>query len=558
MKKALLFLFVLTYLHSNAQRIGKGIVVDEARKALPFAAVMLMQDTVLLASAYSEENGTFLLNFGAIQDSALLQVSFVGYETLVQKIALPNPADTFDFGAIQLRLFSTQLEEAVVTALRDPIQMREDTVQFSASDYKTQPNAMAGELLKKMPGVELERDGTIRAKGETVKQILVNGKPYFGKDPQLALQSFPAEAIQSIQVFEKRSDQAEFSGTDNGDREMTINIVVKPDYNRRKAIKISLGAGDQNRYTGRGNLNYFTETQKLTILASANNINKTGFSQDDFLAFANNNTPSATSAANQIASNGFQSAQSGGLNFMDQRKEKSEVNVSYFYNNKKTITDKTTRRQNFLPDRNYATRSQSDGLTGNANHRLNGYFDHKIDSFSSLRLQANVNSTDNFWQSVSQSENWLADTARQNSVQRDAATESAGLGINSNLLLRRRFRKSGRTLSLNLAYNRNEAARHNITQADTRFYSVSTSLVSRTDRIHQIDERENGRNNYVSTLSYTEPLSKRWLLEWNYRYSIALSGANRTVDSLGNEEERFFRPEFSTEYRSDFPFTSPA
>ncbi|MBP9873501.1 MAG: TonB-dependent receptor [Haliscomenobacter sp.] len=554
MKKALLFLFVLTYLHSNAQRTGKGIIVDEAHKALPFAVVMLMQDTALLASAYSEEDGTFLLRFGSIRDSALLQVSFVGYQTLVQKIALPTPDDTFDFGAIQLLPFSTQLEEAVVVAQREPIQMREDTVQFSASDYKTQPNAMAGELLKKMPGVELERDGTIRAKGETVKQILVNGKPYFGKDPQLALQSFPAEAIQSIQVFEKRSDQAEFSGVDNGEREMTINIVIKPDYNRRKALKVSAGAGDQGRYTARGNLNYFTETQKLTILASANNINKTGFSQDDFLAFANNNASSATSAANQIASNGFQSAQSGGFNFIDQRGKKSELNVSYFYTNKETLTDKTTRRQNFLPGRNYATQSQSDGFSGNANHRFNSYFDHKLDSFSSIRLQANVNSTDNFWQSVSQSENRLADTALQNAVQRKAANENAGLGIYSNLLLRRRFRKSGRTVSLNLAYNRNEAERYTITQAETRFYDVSTALVSRTDHIHQSDERENGRNNYVSTLSYTEPLSKRWLLEWNYRYSMALSGAKRQVDSLGNEEERFFRPEYSTEYRSDFSF----
>ncbi len=554
MKKALLFLLLLTYLHSNAQRTGKGIVVDEALKALPFAAVMLIQDTVLLASAYAEEDGTFILNFNAVQDSALLQVSFLGYESYVQKIALSIITDTLDFGAIQLLPFSTQLEEAVVVAQRDPIQMREDTVQFSASDYKTQPNAMAGELLKKMPGVELERDGTIRAKGESVKQILVNGKPYFGKDPQLALQSFPAEAIQSIQVFEKQSDQAEFSGVDNGEREMTINIVVKPDFNRRKALKVSAGAGDQSRYTARGNLNYFTETKKLTILASANNINKTGFSQDDFLAFANNNGPSNNSAANQIASNGFQSAQSGGFNYIDQREKKSELNVSYFYNNKETLTDKTTRRQNFLPDRNYATFSQSDGVSGNANHRFNSYFDHKIDSFSSLRLQANVNSTDNFWRSVSQSENRLADTALQNAVQRNTANENSGLGIYSSLLLRRRFRKSGRTISLNLTYNRNEAERYTVTNAETQFYNISTALVNRTDHIHQSDERENGRNNYVSTLSYTEPLSKRWLLEWNYRYSLALSGANRQVDSLGNEEERFFRPEYSTEYRSDFSF----
>ena len=104
------------------------------------------------------------------------------------------------------------LNEAVITAQREPVQLKGDTVEFAASAYKTQPNAPAEELIKKMPGIEIERNGSITAKGETVKKILVNGKPYFGNDPKIALQNFPAEAIESVQVFEKKSDQAEFSG----------------------------------------------------------------------------------------------------------------------------------------------------------------------------------------------------------------------------------------------------------------------------------------------------------------------------------------------------------
>lgn len=550
MKKAILILLIISSLKSYAQQIVKGVVLDETEKALPFAVVALLHDSLLMASFQTEENGVFELQTIVTHDSFLLRIYYVGYQPFVQKVALPK--DTLQLGFIHLTPLSNVLSEAVIIGQRDPIQVNGDTTSFTASAFRTQPNAVAEDLIKKLPSVEIEKNGTIRAKGETVKQVLVNGKPYFGNDPQVALQNFPAEAIESVQIFEKRSEQADFSGIDNGEREMTINIIIKSDYNRRIAAKINGGGGTKGRFVGRANFNRFTETQKLTVLASGNNINKTGFSQDDFSAFLNN--PTAANPSNNIAAKGFQETQSGGFNFIDNWQKKSELNISYFINNKNTFADKTTFRQNFLPTSFYTSRGKSMTTNGNTNQRLNGYFDQKIDSFTSLRFSFNTTWNASKWGSTSESENWRGDTARQSNSNRNAYTEGGGLGLTSNLLLKRRLQKAGRTVSLNLSYNRNDAQRYNRTTATTNFYALSTGLRQRTDFINQIDDRENDRNNYVTTLSYTEPLRKKWLFEVNYRYSLALSKAQRQVDSVGQNAERYFKPQFSTVYNSDFSF----
>lgn len=554
MKKILTTFLIFNVLTAFSQQVVRGMVLDETEKAMPFAIVALLHDSLLVASFQTEENGIFQLQTVPLQDSLLLRISYVGYQPFMKKVALPSPKDTLQLGFIRLTPLSNMLAEAVVVGQRDPVQVRGDTTEFAASAFKTQPNAVAEELIKKLPSVEIEKSGIIRAKGETVKQVLVNGKPYFGNDPQVALQNFPAEAIESIQIFEKRSEQAEFSGIDNGEREMTINIIIKPSYNRRIAAKINAGAGSEGRFTSRANFNRFTETQKITVLASGNNINKTGFSQDDFASFLNNPTTPNTNQTNNIAAKGFQTMQSGGFNFMDIFNKKSELNVSYFYNQKNILADKNIFRQNFLPTNFYTSRSQNIAINNNANHRINGYFDQKIDSLTSFRFTFSASYNRSAWTNESQSENWRGDTVRQSDGSRKAVTEGGSATLNTNLLIRRRLQKAGRTVSLNIAYNRNDATRNNMTNALTNFYNISTNLRQKTDFINQNDDRENGRNNYVTSLSYTEPLSKKWLFELNYRYSLVMSEAQRQVDSLGQEGIRFYKPQFSTIYNSNFSF----
>ena len=294
---------------------------------------------------------------------------------------------------------------------------------------------------------------------------------------------------------------------DNGEREMTINIVIKPNYNNRISARAMGGVGTNERYMGRGNYNRFTETQKLTVLGAANNINRTGFSEEDFLAFANNNRPA--NGQNNNVSKGFQETQSGGVNFIENKNSKTDLNLSYFYNNQNLLNDRVVNRQNYLPTGNYTSKTNAVATTSNKNHRLNGYIDQKLDSLTSFRLTINGSLSENLNISNAFAQNYKRETVKQTQTQRSTNVDGSGLAFNTNILFRHRFKKAGRTISLNGAYNKNTGDRLTFTDAKTQYFDTITQLLRRVDTIFQNDKRGNVRDNYVGTLSYTEPFSKK-------------------------------------------------
>lgn len=539
MKKQVLTISLLLFCLAkmSAQKtIVRGTVQDESAHSLPFAAVLLLQNSTPVSTFQTDDDGEFLLSTTATDSFLILKISYVGYDNFEQKITVStSKMDTFDVGSIKMTPLSIRLAEAVVSAQRNPVEIRGDTLAFAASAFKTQPNALAEDLLKKMPSIEIERDGSIKAKGEEVKQILVNGKPFFGKDPRLALQSFPADAVESVEVYEKKSDQAEFSGIDNGEREMTINIIIKPNLNRRKTGKISAGVGSDGRYVGRLSFNKFDETQKFTVLGAANNINKAGFSSEDFTAFTTNNKKSVNPQQAAATAQGFQETQSGGANFIQNWGKATDLNASYFYNNQNTRNDRQIFRQNFLPSGTFTTRTNAFANTQNGNHRLNGYIDQKIDTFTSFRLTSAFTFTENANRSNSEGTNRRGDTLRQSHSLKNGNTEGSGLGLSTNILLRRRFAKNRRTASISLNYNRNTSDRGTFTDNQAEFFSSTTQAIYRVDTVKQTDNRQNARNNYAATASYTEPLSRYWTGELNYNFSTNDNEADREVYSLKTE-----------------------
>ena len=553
-KYLLIFLFFFVSLAKIAAQktIVRGTVQDESAQSLPFAAVLLLQNSTPISTFQTEDDGMFQLTTSVFDSIFTLKITYVGYETYEQKLyANTFSQDTLNIGAIKMTPLSIKLAEAVILAQRNPVEIRGDTLAFAAAAFKTQPNALAEDLLKKMPSIEIERDGSIKAKGEEVKQILVNGKPFFGKDPRLALQSFPADAIESVEVYERKSDQAEFSGIDNGEREMTINIIIKPNFNRRTTGKAAAGIGTDGRYTSRLSLNKFDESRKITFLGAANNINKAGFSSEDFLSFTTNNKKAVNPQQNAAAAQGFQSAQSGGINFIENWGKTTDINASYFYNNQETRNERGIFRQNFLPSGTFTTRSTGLANNQNGNHRLNGYIDQKLDSMTSFRFTTNLTFTGTANASNSDGENRRGDTLRQSHSLKSGNTEGSGLGLSTIVLLRRRFAKTRRTASISLNYGRNTADRNSFTNNQAEFYALASQTIYRIDTIKQTDDRQNARNSYAATASYTEPLSKYWLAELNYNFSTNDNEADREVFSLKTGEP-ILSPALSNYYTSAF------
>ncbi|MBL7817067.1 MAG: outer membrane beta-barrel protein [Saprospiraceae bacterium] len=562
MRLVIFFIFCLfgVLQYAAAQNIVRATVLDEAAQPLPFAAVSLLHlpDSMIVAQGQTNESGDIRLTSDRAKDNCLLQITYVGYEFFNKEIMVAgNKHDTLDLGALKMTPLSKMLQEATVTATREAVQIKGDTMLFDAKSYQTQPNAVAGDLIKKLPGVELEKDGTVKAQGEDVQQILVNGKPFFGNDIQIALQNLPADAIEGVEIYDKKSDQAAFTGIDDGVRRKTINIKLKQNLKKTQSGKLTGGYGTDDRYLSRLNFNRFSEKQNITVLGSANNINRTGFAQEDFSAFTGQNRRGGgninTPQQNQNASKGFQNTQSGGVNYTDMLTSKTDLALSYFYNNQNTLNDRLVNRQNFLPSGTYFTHANAVTETQNRNHRINATLDQKIDTFTSFRFAMSGSFTENSTENTSQSQNLKGDTLLQNQQKRHSLTEGDGFGGSTFLLFRRRLSKAGRTASVNLAYSRNTSERDVALQSQVNYFN-SSGTAYRNDTIDQTDARNNRRNDYSTTFSYTEPLSKKVILEGNYKIGQADNYANRDVYNIKNGEIQNLNAELSNLYNNTFSY----
>ena len=546
-----------------------GVVVDSDGKPLESAACVLLNssDSSLINFSRSNTEGVFKLKNIPVGTAYTLRVTYVGYEPFLQDIPKDFKAETLDAGAIRMVSLSKMLDAAVVTGQRNAVTFKNDTTEFDAAAFRVQPNATGEDLLKKLPGVEVDKDGNVKAQGEQVKQILVNGKKFFSNDPKIATQNIPAGAIKKVQVFDKKSDQAEFSGVDDGQRDKTINFELKDEYSKGTFGNITAGAGTDERYTLKGGINKFSKGQQLSVLGLGNNINKQGFSFEDYSSYTGMSQRMAGGGAVRVEisgdnssvpldfgrNSGFTTTWAGGVNFNKQLSPKTEINTNYFYNNSDKNFDKTTDRQNFLPNRTYNTNSRSNSNSLNDNHRLNLVLDHKLDSFNTLKLTSSFSITTNKSTSESQTSTSNADKLLENFGNRLNFTEGSGMNLNNSLLWRHRFQKKGRTLTANFNYNQGQSKQNNDLNAVNNFYDTDTgtSNLIRRDSTVQTDDRVNDRNTYGTSLTYTEPIAKRTFLEFTYSYRKTNNDADRKVDTIRNGEH-YFNSTLSNVFNNDF------
>src|SRR4051794_2972230 len=284
MKIFLLFLILfLANISLRAQTTISGKIVDSTNRPLQAATVQLNRDTgnIRLQETLTDTSGTF--SFTNVDSGKyVISISYVGYGSASQVVQAGR--DTIiNLGNLQLVRISNSLSTVVVTATTPAVTQKGDTVQYSANQYKVNRDATSEDLVKKMPGISVGSDGTVTAHGETVKKVLVDGKEYFGDDATATLRNLPADVIDKIQVFDKLSDQAQFTGFDDGNTSKAINIVTKGGMSASQFGKVYAGYGTDNRYTMGGNVNFFNGNRRIALIGLANNINQQNFSQQDLL-----------------------------------------------------------------------------------------------------------------------------------------------------------------------------------------------------------------------------------------------------------------------------------
>ncbi len=555
----------------------RGSLTDSTTgKAVREASVTLMmgRDSSYIMFGITDGDGRFSLRNVPVGKYVVL-INALGYRARRLPVAVTATALTPDVGTVRLGPLSQQLGEVVVTQERAPVRVSGDTLDFNAKAFRTQPNAAVEALLKKLPGVEVDRDGSIRAQGQAVTRVLVDGKPFFGDDPKMATRNLPADIIDRVQLYDQQSDQSAFSGIDDGNRQRTLNLVTKRDKRKGYFGTNGVGAGTEGRYQARLGLNRFNNGRQISLLAQANNLNQQGFADNggpsggDFgpgvggpggggriqiQSGGRQNTPGANSPPTSITESG-----AVGLNYRDAWGKRAEVATSYLASRATVATDQQLRRENvagiagqggdtgpsLLTNQTVRTRSST------TSHRFNLRFDYTLDSLTSLRLTPYIN-----WQTH--------DLARQNQQQSSAGTQLLNQGQNryegttrnpsggGNALLMRRFARLGRTFSANLTSTLSSQDGSAVNRATNTFFDASGTPT--TQELNQRIEQDTPVRNHTLSLSYTEPLSLRNKLEAHYSFTDARNNGRRLTTDFDETSGQYdvLNPGLSNEFTSLF------
>ncbi len=570
MKKTaiLLMIFLVSVITASAQSLSvSGKITDKQNMPLIGADAVLLNasDSSFIKGNATDKNGDFIIS-GVFPGNYIIKISYVGFGNLYINKSLTTLS--VSLGTLVLNDKTSLLGGVNVTEKLLPTQLKGDTTQYNAGAFKTNPDATAEDLVTKMPGIT-SQNNKVQAQNENVKQVLVNGKPFFGDDPNAVLKNLPAEIIDKIQVYDEKSDQSQFTGFDDGNTSKTINIITKTQFHNGTFGKIygGYGYGDNNVWKGGFNLNFFKNNRRLTILAQSNNINDQNFSSEDLLGVIGSNGgnrgPRGSSGGSSPSgqannSNNFLVDQKGGvtttnsvgINYVNKWK-KVDFTGSYFLNyTDNNITSDLFRQYFTQSDMNLTYTEQSKSSSTNVNHRANIKIEWKIDSLNSLLFRPRLSVQQNKGNSSLSGVNMQSDITT-GSTENDYNSKLIGINFSAPLLYRHSFHKERRTFSVNITPG--------YTQSTGKSYLYSTSLYIRdtiqtADTINQLAKLDKQGFSLSSSLVYTEPISKKSQLMFTYgaNYNKSPSDMETYNYSVDRSEYSMFDTILSNKFNTTY------
>ena len=572
----LLFLLgICSVLYAQAQKSDGSItgkLIDSTTKqGIADATITLLSaaDSSLVTFTLSNKEGVFSFKGLSIKAYRVI-ISHQSYIETKKPVTLTEENKNIDLGTIQPVNDAKLLNEVVVTS-EAPIVVKGDTTQFNAGAFKTAPNATVEDLLKKLPGVQVDKDGNIKAQGENIQKVYVDGKEFFGTDPKLATKNLTADMVESIQVYDDMSDQAKFTKIDDGSRAKTINIKLKKDRNKGLFARALAGYGDRGTYKGNLSANYFSGPRRISALLNVNNINETGFSFSDvistmggFSGFGGGGGGMGGGTMQAVSvrgggggmMGGFGGGGSGvtgitrslstGLNYSDEWGPKVKLTGSYFFSNSNADQEQRTLRQSTFPNDSSASLDrQVYSNSINQNHRFNIRLEAQLDSMTSILYTPSLtfqhSENENVDTSFTNVKRGLGDYYLGQTGNRENTNERDGFNWNNNILLRKRFRKTGRTLTLGWSNTWGNSNSKGFLLSDNLFYNSTGDLIRNISQ-HQQDKQSNTTNNNVVSASYTEPLALNKLLEFNYAYTNNKNNSEKETYNFNPLNDKFDDP----------------
>ena len=502
----------------------KGRIADNDGEPLPGTAVQIVSlpDTTRQGYQMADDEGNF--SFSNLKPGKyVLIASMTGMDDIGKDLVIKDSSQNINLGTITLTDNSVTLKEAVVTAIKAAVVAKQDTIEFNAGSFHTTPNATVNDLLKKLPGVEVGSDGSITSNGKTITKILVDGKEFFGDDPQMATKNLPSNMVDKVQVVDRKSDLARLTGVDDGEEETIINLTVKKNMNNGWFGNIGGGYGTDNRYQGSFVVNNFNNGNQITLLGGLNNINENGFSdrgRGRFRDFGGNG--------------GISVAQRLGLNFNVGKDEIFRVGGNVLYSHTDRKSTRTTATQNLLRDS--VSWQDAASRTHDIGHNLNSDFrvQWNIDENNTIEFRPRLSL--NFRDSEANDSSLLrAGDSERTKVNRNinAKTNNGhSIETSGNLIYNHKFAsKPGRSFSVNANYTFSNTREKTMTWNDIEYYL----LTDKSEEFYRFIDNHTWSNFVDGRLTWTEPLgdvSKGNFINVAYKISYRWNNADKLTYNL--------------------------
>lgn len=551
MKKAFSLLLII-FLHEFAlaqtdsqqpQLSIHGIVTDkDNNETLPYAHVLVysLPDSTFVVGASCDENGTFSVN-GLEAKEYLIKATFIGYEDNERKVTLDTLHKDLKVKPLRLSPDKVMLEEVKILASATPLVVKEDTLVYNPEAFRVADGAVIEDLVKKLPGAELSTDGKLVINGKEIKKILVDGKEFFADDPDFSLKNLPANLIEEIKTYDKKSETSELTGVDDDDDETVLDLKVKKGMKNGWVGTLQGGGGSDIRkdpdfrYEASANMNRFTDTDNLAILGSINNTNNSG---------GNGRNVSSNSG------NGITRSANAGITFSRERSKKYEFGGNVQYRNSKNDAIKKSARENF---HTYGSSYRNDNSTSDK-------LQNTISSNLKMKWKPNENATIIFRPDISYSrnnsnsmgttENLNELKIRNNYKSSDKKNIADNFRINGTLRYVQKLQKKGRSISLNTGITYTTSPSEQWSNSETDFYLDDDDIIDST-LISSLytDKRSNGLTYYVEG-AYTEPVFKNHSLQIKYRFQQRSAESYSLV--YDEMEENSFLDSLSSEVENDY------
>jgi hypothetical protein len=500
----LLFLFCFI---ANAQNeiIIKGTVYDiNTQIPLELATVYFsnVKDSTVIEYATTDKNGVFKFSTKKYDKPIFMKVNYMGYQSYVEE--QNGLFESKDFGKLYLLQNAKELNEVIIKTEAPPVRVKKDTLEFNASSFKVRPDANVEILLKQLPGFEVDSDGKITVNGKEVTQFLVNGKAFFDKDGAVALKNLPAEIISKVQVSDFKTKKEELSKQESTSDYSSINLTIDEKKNKGYFGKFLGGYGTDDRYEASMILNYFNNKQKISLLASANNINAPGFSQDEvFDSMSGGRNARGNTRVTAGGGRGITESNLVGFNYNDEWSKKTEAMGSYNFSNSVNKNESKSNQANFLPTGTIFTESNSTARSENTGNKANFEFEYKINPTTRIVFtpkvdQSRSNSLSES-SSFSKDENEAALNESTSKSKREGNSSNFGNTINFN----KGFEKKSRNLSFVFSNNNTNSDSETLNISKTIFYQGSKP----NDERNQNSKNENVYDSYSADIEYTEPIT---------------------------------------------------